>query len=77
MTTTENTDKTTKFIFNKFKSGELTNQSLVQIIELSGMLLNAVSITDYASRNKMSYNGVKNHRKTASLLGKQYVIEND
>ena len=37
---TENTDKLLEFVYNKFINNELNNDSLVQLIELSGSLLN-------------------------------------
>ncbi len=57
MKTIENTDKTKEFIYNKFINGSLNNDSLIQIIELCGMLCNLQSISDYAKENNMSYNG--------------------
>ena len=61
MKTIENTKKLKEFIYNKFVSNELDNDSLVQIIELSGSLLNLKTISDYAKDNNLSYNGVKNN----------------
>lgn len=73
----ENTNKINEFIYNKFVSNELNNDSLVQIIELSGMLLNLKSISDYAKDNNLSYNGVKNHRNIVKLFGNKFVLDND
>lgn len=62
METTENTSKLLKFVSEKFEANELTNSSLLQLIELCGNYLNLCTISEYAKQNKMSYNGVKHHR---------------
>jgi hypothetical protein len=72
----ENTNKIKEFIYNKFVNDELNNDSLVQIIELSGMLLNLKSISNYAKDNNLSYNGVKNHRNIVELFGNKFVLDN-
>jgi len=72
----ENTNKINEFIYNKFVSNELNNDSLVQIIELSGMLLNLKSISKYAKDNNLSYNGVKNYREIIELFGNKFVLDN-
>ena len=75
--TVENTNKLCEFISNKFKNGELNNDSLVQIIELCGQYLNLLTISDYAKTNNMSYNGVKNNRKIIKLFNVKFVIDNN
>jgi hypothetical protein len=77
MNTTEKTYKITEFISKKFEVGELDNDSLIQIIKECGWYLNLMTISDYARLNKMSYNGVKNHRKLVSLFDVTFVIDND
>ena len=56
--------------------GTFNNDETVQLIELLGMYLNIKSISDYAKENKMSYNGVKNHRNIITLFNNKYVIDN-
>ena len=73
----ENTSKLLDFISDKYENGELNNESLVQIIELTGGYLNLKTISSYAKTNKKSYNGVKNNRKTITLFGVKYVVDND
>lgn len=75
--TTENTDKLLKFVYDKFISEELNNDSLVQLIELSGSLLNLKTIPDYAKDNNKTYNGVKNNRNIKELFNIKFVIENN
>lgn len=66
-----------EWLENKMQSGELSNDGLVQFIELTGRFLNLETIPDYAKRNKMSYNGVKNFRKTVNLFNVTFVIDNE
>lgn len=73
----ENTNKLLNFVYDKYVNNELDNDSLVKLIELSGSLLNLQTISNYAKENKMSYNGVKYHRKTVSLFSTKYVIDNE
>ena len=54
-----------------------TNEGMVQIIELAASYLNAESISDYAKRTGMSYNGVKNNRETITILNQKFVIDNN
>lgn len=77
MKTIENTNKLLDFVYDKYVNNELDNDSLVKLIELSGSLLNLQTISNYAKENKMSYNGVKNHRNTVSLFSTKYVIDNE
>lgn len=76
MKTIENTNKIKEFIYNKFVNDELNNESLVQIIELLGSLLNLQTIPNYAKENKLSYNGVKHHRNIITIFGVKYVLDN-
>ena len=77
MTKTQvNTEKLCSFIIQKFEEQELDNDSLVQLIELCGGYLNLETIPNYAKRNKLSYNGVKKHRKTIKLFNVKFVIDN-
>jgi len=55
----------------------VSNEFLVQNIILSGSYLNLKTIQKYAKDNKMTYRGVKNHRKIVNLFGINFVIDND
>jgi hypothetical protein len=78
MTQTQvNTNKLCNFISEKFETDQLDNDSLVQIIEHCGMYLNLCTISEYADRNKMSYNGVKKHRRIKEIFNTKYVIDNN
>lgn len=77
MKITKNTNKLNKFIYEKFIDDELNNDSLVQVIELCGSLLNLKTIPNYAKENNLSYNGVKNNRNIIKLFNVKLVIDNN
>ena len=77
METYENTKKLLSFVSEKFESGQINNESLVQLIELAGAYLNLQTIPDYAKSKDMSYNGVKKCRKIIELFSVKFVIDND
>ena len=56
--------------------GKLSNEFLVQNIELAGGFLNLQTISDYAKANNLSYNGVKNHREVRNLFNVKFVVDN-
>lgn len=58
-------------------NGELSNDDLVQIIELAGSYLNIRTLPDYAKENNMSYNGVKKFRTVKTIFNTKFVIDND
>ena len=57
--------------------GKWSNDGLVQLIAVTGGLLNLQTIPDYQKRTGMSYNGVKNHRHTETIFGVKFVIDNE
>jgi uncharacterized protein YehS (DUF1456 family) len=59
------------------ETNQLNNEDLVQIIEHVGGYLNLETISDYAKKNNLSYNGVKKCRKTMTLFNVKFVIDND
>jgi len=76
-TKTTNGEKLEKFIYDKFNQNELSNEDLVQFIELCGLLLNIQTIPDYAKENNMSYNGVKKGRQITKIFNVKFVIDNE
>jgi hypothetical protein len=58
-----------------YKNG-MSDEALVQLIELSAKYLNLLSITEYAKANNMSYNGVKKCRNVITILNQKFVIDN-
>jgi len=72
-----NTEKLLRFVHDKVQQNELDNKSLVQLIELSGAMLNLETIPNYATRTGMSYNGVKKSREVVELFNVKFVIDNE
>ena len=70
-------NKICEHLSNRIENNELSNDEIVQIIELCGRYLNLQTISDYAKENKMSYNGVKKFRKIIELFNVKFVIDND
>jgi hypothetical protein len=80
MKTLEITDKGKKlcdFVTEKTMKGELSNEDLIQLIEVAGSFLNLKTISDYAKENNLSYNGAKKFRKTIEIFSTKFVIDNE
>ena len=63
-------------ITDKVHNKKLSNNDLVKIIELCGDYLNLKTIPDYAKKNNLSYNGVKNNRTIRKIFNVKFVIDN-
>ena len=72
-----NTSKLLSFVSAKFESGELDNDSLIELIQLAGAYLNLQTIPDYARAKNMSYEGVKKYRHIETIFNVKFVIDND
>ena len=72
-----NTDKLIHFVATKFESGELDNDSLVELFKAMGAYLNLKTIAEYARVNGMTYEGVKKCRQVEKIFGVRFVVEND
>ena len=74
MKTSELIDK----IFKNYESGAITDDDLVQIIELSALHLNLKTITNYAKANKISYNGALKRKLNKITIDNQtFIIDNE
>jgi len=73
----EKQNKLIAFVANKFQSGELDNEALVELFKAMGSYLNLMTISDYAKANNMSYQGVSSCRKIETIFGVKFVIDND
>jgi hypothetical protein len=62
-----NTKKLLDFIKAKYDGKELDNNSLLQIIELSGSLLELQTLPQWAKKNDKSYNGAKMQKNKIPL----------
>ena len=61
---------------------ELTNEEMLSLIDLIGSYLNMCTIANYATINKISYNGVLERIKSGKikehqLFGVKFVIDNE
>ena len=74
---TDNGKKLCDFVTQKTMQGELSNNDLVQLIEVAGSFLNLKTISDYAKENNLSYNGAKHFRKTVEIFNTKFIIDND
>lgn len=74
---TEKGKKLCDFVTEKTMQGDLSNNDLVQLIEVAGAFLNLQTIPDYANSKGLSYNGVKNHRQIIEIFNVKFVIDND
>ncbi len=72
-----NAQKLIVWLDSNMMDGNLTNDDLVQFIEALGKYLGLQTIADYAKTHNLSYNGVKNHRKTRKILNVKFVIDNE
>jgi len=66
----------------RLQQNELDNSEMVSLIDLVGSYLNLSTIANYATLNKISYNGVLERIKSGkikeyNLFGVRYVIDND
>lgn len=73
----QNTDKLIRFICDKFEAGELDNNSLLEVFKVTGHYLNLETISNYAKRTGMTYQGVKYSRQIETIYGVKFVIDND
>lgn len=82
MTEKELTDTINTHLGTRIQKCELNNESIVSIIETLGKFLNAETISDYAKREKITYNGTlqrvgSGKLKTFTLFNTKFVIDNE
>lgn len=75
----ENTIKLCNFVYDKFISGELDNDSLIELIKLSGSFLNLKTIASYSKSKGKDYNIIKRSRafRKEVLFGVKFIIDNN
>jgi hypothetical protein len=65
-------------IFQNYENGAISDEQLVQIIELSASYLNLKTITNYAKTNKITYNGALKRKLRKVVIDNQtFVIDNE
>lgn len=67
-------DKIEEYVYKAMLKDDL---NLVQVFERLQVYANLKTITNYAKDNKLSYNGVKKHRKIIKLFGCRFVADNE
>lgn len=77
MKLTEYESKSIDKLSESIQDGKFSNDGLVQLIQCAGAYLNLKTIPEYATDNKMSYNGVKKFRNVIEIFKTKFVIEND
>jgi len=61
----------------RINTESVSNEFLIELIQLSGTYLGLKTIPCYAKKYNMSYDGVKYHKKVIELLTVKYVIDNE
>jgi len=65
-------------LFERYESGFVTDEELVQIIELAASYLNLKTITNYAKSNKITYNGALKRKLNKLTIDNQtFIIDNE
>lgn len=65
-------------IFENYEAGAIKDEQLVQIIELAATYLNLKTLTNYASSNKISYNGAKKRSLNSITIDNvKFIIDNE
>ena len=64
-------------IGNLVHRNKLSNECLVQLIELLGSYVNICTIPKYAKKHRLTYNGVKKTRHIVKIFDVKFVIDND
>ena len=65
-------------LFECIHKGEIDNVDMVQIISHISTILNLQTLTTYAQRQNISYNGAKKRQSpTMTIAGQTFIIDNE
>lgn len=65
-------------IFENYQAGVITDEQLVQIIEQASCYLNLQTLTNYATSEKISYNGAKKRKlRKVKIDNVEFIINNE
>lgn len=65
-------------LFLNYEAGAISDEQLVQVIELSANYLNLKTITNYAKVNKITYNGALKRKLNKVIIDNQtFIINNE
>jgi hypothetical protein len=73
-------EKSLQKLGQSITEGCWSNPALVQLIELAGGFLNLMSISDYAKKHNMQYQGAKKdtrNRTNIVIFNTKYIIDNE
>ena len=76
---TDNEHKLLEWLSEKIEQNEISNTCLVKIIKLCGSYLNITTISNYAKRNNITYQGVLKSPKAnrVEIFETNFVYNND
>lgn len=64
-------------LFSNYEAGAISDEQMVQIIELATSYLNLQTLSNYAKSEKISYNGAKKrNKKIVKIDNVEFVINN-
>ena len=67
-----------ELLFERYESGYVTDEELVQIFEQIASYLNLKTITNYAKANKITYNGALKRKLQKVEIDKiTFIIDNE
>ena len=66
-------DRLSEYVYDS----QVSNEFLVQLIELAGSFSHLQTIPDYAKEKKLTYNGVKKTRQIRTIFNIKLVIDNE
>ena len=65
-------------LFQNYENGSVSDDDLVQLIELASNYLNLKTITNYAKANKITYNGALKRKLNKVIIDSQiFIIDNE
>lgn len=65
-------------LFENYQNGFISDEQLVQIIELSAKYLNLKTLTNYAKSDGISYNGAKKRKLSKVKIDNvEFIIDNE
>jgi predicted transcriptional regulator len=66
-----------ELIANCVESGNATNEQMVECIQLLSEYLCLITPKEYAKQKGIKFQSVYKSKKTVTILGKKFIIDND
>jgi predicted transcriptional regulator len=64
-------------IVNYVESGNVTNQELIESIQLLSEYLGLITPKEYAKQKGIKFQSVYKSKKPVTILGRKFIIDND